>query len=67
MDLGQGARVLMARLELFHTQFHGLTFLPQKVSIEDEVRFIQRPQYKWVYRIGGIVMLLVTMNLAGVI
>jgi hypothetical protein len=34
---------------------------------EDEVRWIQRPQFKWVYRIGGIVMLLVTMNLAGVI
>ena len=36
-------------------------------GVEDEVRFIQRPQFKWVYRIGGIVMLLVTMNLAGVI
>jgi ABC-type Fe3+ transport system permease subunit len=36
-------------------------------GIEDEVRFIQRPQFKWIYRIGGIVMLLVTMNLAGVI
>jgi hypothetical protein len=34
---------------------------------EDEVRWIQRPQFKWLYRIGGIVMLLVTMNLAGVI
>jgi hypothetical protein len=34
---------------------------------EDEVRWIQRPQFKWVYRIGGIVMLLFTMNLAGVI
>jgi ABC-type Fe3+ transport system permease subunit len=34
---------------------------------QDEVRFIQRPQFKWVYRIGGIVMLLVTMNLAGVL
>jgi hypothetical protein len=36
-------------------------------GVEDEVRFIQRPQLKWVYRIGGIIMLLVTMNLAGVI
>jgi hypothetical protein len=36
-------------------------------GVEDEVRFIQRPQFKWVYRIGGIVMLLFTMNLAGVI
>jgi ABC-type Fe3+ transport system permease subunit len=34
---------------------------------EDEVRFIRRPKFKWIYRIGGIVMLLVTMNLAGVI
>ena len=32
-----------------------------------EVRFMQRPQYVWLYRIGGIVMLLVTMKLAGVI
>ena len=36
-------------------------------GIKDEVRFIRRPKLKWVYRIGGIVMLLVTMNLAGVI
>ncbi len=36
-------------------------------GVEDEVRFIQRPQFKWVYRIGGIVMLVVTMNLAGVL
>ena len=36
-------------------------------GVEDEVRFIQRPQLKWVYRVGGIIMLLVTMNLAGVI
>ena len=36
-------------------------------GVEDEVRFIRRPKLKWVYRIGGIVMLLVTMNLAGVI
>jgi hypothetical protein len=36
-------------------------------GVEDEVRFIRRPQFKWLYRIGGIVMLLVTMNLAGVI
>jgi hypothetical protein len=34
---------------------------------EGEVRLIQRPQFKWIYRIGGIVMLLFTMNLAGVI
>jgi hypothetical protein len=33
----------------------------------DEVRFMQRPQFVWLYRIGGIVMLLVTMKLAGVI
>jgi hypothetical protein len=36
-------------------------------GVEDEVRFIRRPQFKWVYRIGGIVMLLATMSLAGVI
>jgi hypothetical protein len=34
---------------------------------ENEIRWIQRPQFKWLYRIGGVVMLLVTMNLAGVI
>jgi len=34
---------------------------------ENEVRCVQRPQYKWVYRVGGIVMLVVTMNLAGII
>jgi len=34
---------------------------------EDEVRFIQRPQFKWIYRIGGILMLIFTMNLAGVL
>jgi hypothetical protein len=34
---------------------------------EDEVRWIHRPQFKWVYRVGGIFMLLATMNLAGVI
>ena len=33
----------------------------------DEVRFMKRPAMKWVYRVGGIVMLLVTMKLAGVI
>jgi hypothetical protein len=36
-------------------------------GVEDEVRFIRRPGLKWIYRIGGIVMLVVTMNLAGVI
>jgi hypothetical protein len=34
---------------------------------EGEVRWIKRPGFKWVYRIGGIVMLLVTMELAGVL
>jgi hypothetical protein len=33
----------------------------------DEVRMIQRPGLVWLYRIGGIVMLIVTMKLAGVI
>jgi hypothetical protein len=34
---------------------------------EGEVSWIRRPGLKWVYRIGGIVMLLVTMELAGVL
>ena len=34
---------------------------------EDEVRWVRRPNYVWVYRIGGIVMLLLTMKVAGVI
>jgi hypothetical protein len=34
---------------------------------EGEVRWIQRPNLVWLYRIGGIVMLILTMNLAGVI
>jgi hypothetical protein len=34
---------------------------------EGELRLIRRPGFKWVYRLGGIVMLLVTMELAGVL
>jgi hypothetical protein len=34
---------------------------------EGEVRLIKRPSLRWVYRIGGIVMLILTMKLAGVI
>jgi hypothetical protein len=34
---------------------------------EGEIRWIRRPGFKWVYRIGGIIMLLVTMELAGVL
>jgi hypothetical protein len=34
---------------------------------DGEVRWIQRPRLVWLYRIGGIVMLILTMNLAGVI
>jgi hypothetical protein len=34
---------------------------------EGEIRWIRRPGLKWVYRIGGIVMLLITMELAGVL
>jgi hypothetical protein len=34
---------------------------------EDEVRWIRQPRFVWVYRIGGIVMLLLTMKVAGVI
>jgi hypothetical protein len=32
-----------------------------------EVRLMKRPALRWVYRIGGIFMLVVTMRLAGVI
>jgi hypothetical protein len=34
---------------------------------EDEVRWIRQPRFVWVYRIGGIVMLVLTMKVAGVI
>ena len=36
-------------------------------GLEGEVRLIKRPSLRWVYRIGGIIMLIVTMKLAGVI
>jgi hypothetical protein len=36
-------------------------------GLPDEERFIKRPGLKWVYRIGGIVMLILTMKLAGVL
>jgi hypothetical protein len=32
---------------------------------EDEVRIAQRN--RWVYRLGGVVMLLITLNLTGII
>jgi uncharacterized repeat protein (TIGR02543 family) len=34
---------------------------------EGEIRWIRRPGFKWVYRIGGVFMLLATMELAGVL
>jgi hypothetical protein len=34
---------------------------------EGEVRWIRRPGFKWVYRVGGVFMLLATMELAGVL
>jgi hypothetical protein len=34
---------------------------------EGEIRWIRRPGFKWVYRIGGVLMLLATMELAGVL
>ncbi|MFM6939025.1 MAG: hypothetical protein ACKOUD_00140, partial [Rhodoluna sp.] len=34
---------------------------------EGEVRWIRQPRFVWVYRIGGVVMLIVTMKVAGVI
>ena len=33
---------------------------------EDEIRLLQQPRLMWVYRIGGVVMLVVTMKLAGI-
>jgi hypothetical protein len=36
-------------------------------GLDGEVRLMKRPSMRWVYRIGGIVMLIVTMKLAGVI
>jgi hypothetical protein len=34
---------------------------------EGEVRLLKRPSMRWIYRVGGVVMLIVTMKLAGVI
>jgi hypothetical protein len=34
---------------------------------DGEIRFIKRPNMVWVYRLGGVVMLIVTLKLAGVI
>jgi hypothetical protein len=34
---------------------------------ENEVRWIRQPRFVWVYRIGGIIMLVLTMKVAGVI
>jgi hypothetical protein len=34
---------------------------------EDDDRPIKNPKYKWIYRVGGVVMLAVTLKLAGVI
>ena len=34
---------------------------------DDEVRWVRQPRFVWVYRLGGIIMLLVTMKVAGVI
>jgi hypothetical protein len=34
---------------------------------DGEERPIMQPKWRWVYRIGGIAMLAVTMNLAGVL
>lgn len=36
-------------------------------GLPDEVRWIKRPGLVWLYRIGGVLMLLLTMKLAGVI
>jgi len=45
----------------------GILHILGRDGLPDEERFIKRPGLKWVYRIGGVVMLLVTMKLAGVI
>jgi hypothetical protein len=34
---------------------------------EGEIRFVKREKYVWLYRLGGIVMLVLTLKLAGVI
>ena len=34
---------------------------------QDEERFIKRPGMRWIYRVGGVVVLAITMKLAGVI
>jgi hypothetical protein len=34
---------------------------------ENEVRWVRRSGFVWVYRVGGILMLLLTMKVAGVI
>ncbi|NBT47435.1 MAG: hypothetical protein EBT07_06385 [Actinobacteria bacterium] len=34
---------------------------------EDEDRIIKRPKLRWMYRLGGILVLAVTLQLAGVI
>jgi hypothetical protein len=34
---------------------------------EGEVRLLRRPMFAWVYRIGGVVMFIVTLKLAGII
>jgi hypothetical protein len=33
----------------------------------DDPRPIKQDKYKWIYRLGGIVMLLLTLRLAGII
>jgi hypothetical protein len=45
----------------------GLLHILGREGLPDEERWIKRPGLKWIYRIGGIVMLIVTMKLAGVI
>jgi hypothetical protein len=45
----------------------GILGLIGREGDEDEVRWIRQPRFVWVYRIGGIVMLLLTMKVAGVI
>jgi hypothetical protein len=42
-----------------------LSMFGREGATEDEVRIAQRN--RWVYRLGGVVMLLVTLNLTGII
>jgi hypothetical protein len=60
-DFSQWAFMLMPLPMLFV----GLIRLFGRHGETDEVRVIKRPKWRWVYRVGGIVMLIVTAKLSG--